>query len=200
MLVWPHTLMESSLRAVLVAVVTLCLVAQPARGDTPELEARRHFMAGTQALKAGEYNRAAEEYRLAYQFKNDPLIIYNIAQALRLAGDPAGAIHNYEWYLRERPQATQRAQIEEHLRALRAELLNQTTLPSPPPVMAPSEPASQSAVVVAAPPPARKPIYKRWWLWTTVGVVAVGVGLGLGLGLGLPRAPDAHFGGTRLSF
>ena len=56
------------------------------------------------------------------------------------------------------------------------------------------------AAKVTAPPTRKTPIYKKWWLWTTIGVVVVGAGLGLGLGLGLPRAPDTHFGPTSVSF
>jgi tetratricopeptide (TPR) repeat protein len=37
-------------------------------------------------------------------------------------------------------------------------------------------PAPALATVESAPPPFRKPVYKRWWLWTAVGaVVVVGV-------------------------
>lgn len=54
--------------------------------------------------------------------------------------------------------------------------------------------ASQQRLV-AAPP--KKPVYKRWWLWTTVGVVVgVGVGVGLGVGLSRPRVvlPEGSLG------
>ena len=44
------------------------------------------------------------------------------------------------------------------------------------------------------PAPARTPLYKRWWLWTTVGVVAAGAGVGLYFGLTAnhfaPTLPD----------
>ena len=34
------------------------------------------------------------------------------------------------------------------------------------------------------------PVYRRWWLWTTVAAVVV-VGAGVGLGIGLTRTPAA---------
>jgi hypothetical protein len=53
-------------------------------------------------------------------------------------------------------------------------------------------PATAAPQLVTAPrPPTRRttPLYKRWWLWSTVGAVAVGLGLGIGLGLGLQHEP-----------
>ena len=41
------------------------------------------------------------------------------------------------------------------------------------------------ALEVTQAPPPRKPLYKRWWLWTSVAAVTVGVALGVGLGVGL---------------
>jgi hypothetical protein len=44
------------------------------------------------------------------------------------------------------------------------------------------------------PAPVRTPLYKRWWLWTTVGVVVAGAGVGLYFGLTAnrfsPTLPD----------
>jgi tetratricopeptide (TPR) repeat protein len=54
-----------------------------------------------------------------------------------------------------------------------------------------------AATTVATEAPRKTPVYKKWWLWTTVGVVVVGVGLGVGLGLGLrSTAPSTHFSGA----
>jgi tetratricopeptide (TPR) repeat protein len=55
--------------------------------------------------------------------------------------------------------------------------------------------AERLALAARATPP-RPPLYKRWWLWTAVGVVAVGVGVGLGVGLGTNRS----FNATRPDF
>jgi hypothetical protein len=48
------------------------------------------------------------------------------------------------------------------------------------------------------------PVYKRWWLWTVVGVAVVGIGLGVGLGLGLSSQgggnppPSSQLGNVQL--
>jgi len=74
--------------------------------------------------------------------------------------------------------------------------------PASPPGVA-AEPAHPAAVVVVAQPTTasdRKPLAKKWWLWTAVGgaVVAVGLGVGLGLGLSQSSAPSSHLGTTDL--
>src|SRR5689334_6368244 len=38
-----------------------------------------------------------------------------------------------------------------------------------------------------------KPLYKRWWLWTTVGVASAALAVGLGVGL---TAGGSHFSST----
>ncbi len=62
------------------------------------------------------------------------------------------------------------------------------TAPTPSPGPAPTTDAAPSTAAastsIAAPAPST-PVYKKWWLWTIVGVAVVGVGLGAGLGLGL---------------
>jgi tetratricopeptide (TPR) repeat protein len=61
--------------------------------------------------------------------------------------------------------------------------------PAPPPEVEPPvvEPPVTPPGIVAALPPAKKPLVKRWYLWTPIAVGVVGVALGVGLGLGLPR-------------
>src|SRR5262245_20698693 len=49
--------------------------------------ARKHYAEGTKAFNLGEFQRAITEYRAAYNAKPDPVFLYNIAQAYRLAGD-----------------------------------------------------------------------------------------------------------------
>jgi hypothetical protein len=63
-----------------------------------------------------------------------------------------------------------------------------TTTPptTTPPAVEPPPPSSSTATstsVTATAPPRHTPVYKKWWLWTIVGVVAVGAGVGLGVGL-----------------
>jgi len=82
-----------------------------ARGDATA-SARDHFNKGTTLYDLARYREAAAEYELAYQAKNDPAILYNIAQVWRLAGESAKAVTFYKSYLRRIPNADNRAQVE----------------------------------------------------------------------------------------
>ncbi len=61
------------------------------------------------------------------------------------------------------------------------------------------------AVEPSTPPAENTPVYKKWWLWTIVGVVVVaGVGVGLGVGLSKPSGfsssiPDVGPGAHMMS-
>lgn len=162
--------------------------------DTSMEAARAHFMEGTQAYSRGDYARAAVEYKAAYDAEPDPALLYNIAQAARLAHDPAQALTYYRAYLKNQPNVANHVEIEARIQELEAE-----TRPAPPPV-----PASVVDATLTAPPPSPppKPAYKKGWVWgTVVGVVVVvGAGLGLGLGLGLSHesAPSTGLGNDKV--
>jgi tetratricopeptide (TPR) repeat protein len=90
--------------------------AQDASGDVEA--ARAHFKKGNTAFDLQHYVEAAHEYEAAYQAKDDPALLYNIGQAYRLAGDPAHAVGAYKAYLRRRPDARNRADVEVRIAAL----------------------------------------------------------------------------------
>jgi tetratricopeptide (TPR) repeat protein len=63
------------------------------------------------------------------------------------------------------------------------------TTPTPVPTApapAAAAPAATTALVTTPAPPAKTPVYKKWWLWTTL-VLVVGAGVGVGLGLALTQ-------------
>jgi hypothetical protein len=218
------------------SLVLLVLVASTVvHADSDADAARKHFDAGTAAFNLGEFTHAADEYREAYRFKHDPVFLYNIAQAYRLANDHQNALFFYRSYLRNMPGARNQAEVEDRVRKLEETLAAQrkvqqppnqplppgnerapsaspppgavgttppttTTAPPPAATTAPeTTPSATPAAVVtteAPPPEKRTPVYKKWWLWTAVGVVVVGVGVGLGVGLASSgsSAPSSHFG------
>ncbi len=89
--------------------------------------ARDHYKKAAQAFAGGVYDRAAEEYTLAYQASDDPLLLYNIGVSLRLGHHRLEALRAYRMYLKRLPGADNRAECE----AAIAELL--APPPSPPP-------------------------------------------------------------------
>jgi hypothetical protein len=100
--------MRVLLRVVLLGLVVASLgparaLAEPA----PEAEkarvlrAKQFVDAGLAAQDAGDYDRAIELYTKAYQVKAHPVLLFNMAQAHRLAGRVERAIELYTRYLQE---------------------------------------------------------------------------------------------------
>jgi tetratricopeptide (TPR) repeat protein len=87
-----------------------------------------------------------------------------------------------------KPNAAKRADVHRLVDEMDAALdaPEKTAAPAPATTTEPA-PAAAAPVLVAAPAPVSEkpatPVYKKWWLWTIVGVVAVGAGVGLGVGL-----------------
>ncbi|HEX6837487.1 MAG TPA: tetratricopeptide repeat protein [Polyangia bacterium] len=177
-------------RAVL--VVATLLVALPSSADETG-SARAHFSRGTKLYDLGRYLEAAKEYEAAYEAKDDPAILFNIAQAYRLGRDYPDAIRAYKSFLRRVPQSDQRPQIEAHLREMQEAIDRQqapppaTTPPAttPPATTAPATtPTTTPVTTTPAASSERTPLYKKWWLWTIVGgVVVAGVVVGVTVGV-----------------
>jgi tetratricopeptide (TPR) repeat protein len=78
-------------------VVLLCFaLAAPNAGADDIAEAREHYRKGSKAYDLGHYQDAIREYEAAYTIKDDPALLFNIAQAYRLAGDYPNAIRSYK--------------------------------------------------------------------------------------------------------
>jgi hypothetical protein len=174
----------------------LCVLCGVARADDVE-DARRHVRNGARAFELGELDEAIREYTAAYKLKDVPAILYNLAQAHRLANHPSEALHFYKMYLTKVPDAPNRVEVSAKIDALVTLVEQQRQAEVIPPPVAPAAPPV--VVPVAAPTRNEKPPRKRAWIWGVVGgVVVVGVGIGLGVGLGLQsRAPNATEGAVR---
>jgi tetratricopeptide (TPR) repeat protein len=135
--------------------------------------AREHYQKGTSFYDLGKYNEAIQEFEAAYEIKNDPALLYNLAQSYRLAGNADQALHFYRTYLRYVPRPANRAEIDDRIRQLEALLAqksatqvtppNQTIPPgasTPPPSTEPAPPAAPTPAAAAAPveaPPGAPP-------------------------------------------
>jgi len=172
----------SCLTVLLLTVVGLC----SARADTPNT-ARAHFEKGSTAYDLGQFREAAREYEIAYRLKSDPALLYNIGQAYRFAGDAAEALRAYKAYLRRSPEAPNRREVDAQIAKLQRLVDEQRTSSTSPPhgvatpdrplVLEPGPAVVVQPVVVARPAP-KTPVYKKWWLWTIVGVVVAGAVVG----------------------
>jgi tetratricopeptide (TPR) repeat protein len=147
--------------------------------------ARKLFQEGVTLYKLGRFAEAVDRYSRAYKIVALPGYLFALGQSHHKLSQYAKAIHFYQMYLRDNPGTPEtksiRGLIEEcrqkytaALRAARGGLAPGTTL-------------GGTARTSGTPPLAPRPVYKRWWFWTAVGVgVAVLVG---GLVGGLAR-PD----------
>jgi iron complex outermembrane receptor protein len=207
---------------VLLAVVAVPAGAAPATAraqaaPSPATKgARQHFERGTALYDLRRYHEAAAEYEAAFELKSEPSLLYNIGQAYRLAGELEPALSSYRAYLRRLANAPNRAEAERHILALQRELEQRKAAAEP----AAGEPPARSraAAAVAQPQPlltpsvapsstsaststARStPVYKKWWLWTAVGVVVAGATVGVAVAATTPKDAAIPGGAIALQF
>jgi tetratricopeptide (TPR) repeat protein len=176
-------------------------------------KAREAFRVGTQHFKLGEYDQALDSFKEAYRNFESPIFLFNIAQCERQLNHKAEAIRFYRQYLADAKDAANRDVVQGIIAKLQAALdqahaaaapTAAQPAPEPPPATTappPSTTSNAATLTASAPPPEKKtPVYKKWWLWTAVGVVAVGVGVGLGVGLGTSSSgslPSTTFGSAK---
>lgn len=111
-----------SLRFWIVAWVLSLSVGAPAfalsDADESTEEARRHVNDAKVAYTLGEFDKAIAAWKEAYRLKPLPAILFNLAQAYRLAGDYRESRFQYENYLRGLPNAPNRLEVERRIEQL----------------------------------------------------------------------------------
>jgi tetratricopeptide (TPR) repeat protein len=123
--------------------------------------------------RLGHFRKAIVAFKEALRLEKKPSLLLNLAQCYRQIRDADKALFYYKLYLTEwrrsnpqRPPPYEQ-EVQEHISRLTTQ-----------------QRASRSkalALQTTGPPDARdrpreesKPIYKRWWFWTIVGVAVVG--------------------------
>jgi len=153
-------------------LVWLCLLLVPVLAHAEgSQDARAHFNNGNAHFAVGEFEQAAIEYQEAYKLKQDPALLYNAAQAYRLAGNSQKALVLYKNYIvfypgqKNIPEVKKQiAMLEEAIntneRAKTAPPIN-TALPNedktPKPRPQPAPPPPTETKVATAPKPIPKP-------------------------------------------
>jgi tetratricopeptide (TPR) repeat protein len=201
-----------------VALAAVLLLSVPAAG-ADRSEARKAYDAATAAFGLGHYAEAAEKYETAFSIHPDPALLYNCAQAYRLAGNRARALELYRNYLRLYPDRSNAEEARSQVAALSKAIEDErhaTVVPPPPVAPAPTpapmpepvtlspvpspppSPVSQSVAAAVtstpsdAPPPAAG---SRTWLWIAVGAaVVVGGTVAILLATRGEKFPDATYG------
>jgi iron complex outermembrane receptor protein len=100
------------------ALVLVGLLGGVAHADMTEAqktEARSHFETGNTHFNLGEFDQAIVEFKAAYEISSAPGLLYNIAQSYRLKKDFEQASMFYKTYLRLKPDAANRAEVEQRI-------------------------------------------------------------------------------------
>lgn len=140
------------------------LPALPDAGASADVEVDEHVAQGHRLYLLGRYQDAIAEYRRAYELRADPQFLFQIAEAYRQLGATEQALFYYERYLAGAAAGPDRAVAEQRVAEIES-------LRAAPP--APSPAAGLAAAPGAAQGPTAKrptPIWRRWWLWTALGV------------------------------
>src|SRR4051812_36896889 len=75
--------------------------AKPVPTTEDSTQAKEHYKKGTKLYDLGKYDEAIKEFEAAYEVKDEPVLLYNIAQAYRLDNKYAEALRFYRNYLRK---------------------------------------------------------------------------------------------------
>jgi tetratricopeptide (TPR) repeat protein len=121
--------------------------------------ARTLYAEGQKAYDLGKFDEAATLFERGYAEHPDPVFLYNLGQCHRQLGKNDRALFFYRGYLRNKPDAANRTQVEQLIADLEKARQTQTggapppepTTPPPPP------PAPEPPPVVTAPPAAEPP-------------------------------------------
>jgi tetratricopeptide (TPR) repeat protein len=140
------------LASIVVSVALICATPVTASAQDKEADnkaaAKEHWSRGTSFYDLGRYDQAITEFEAAYQLKNDPAFLFNLAQAYRMAGKHERAVHFYKTYLRYVPKAPNRADIEEKIKTGEQLAAQQAAGTLPPPTTTTPPP-----VTTTTPPP-----------------------------------------------
>jgi hypothetical protein len=122
-------------------------------------EAKAYYDQGTVHFNLDEWPLAIEDFKAAYRLFPDATLLYNIAQCHRKTGNAAEALSFYKKYLRERPDAPNRSEVEKRIEELEAARAAQAkSREAPPPGVAPpsfsTQPATAAAATLGEPPAA----------------------------------------------
>jgi tetratricopeptide (TPR) repeat protein len=140
-------------RRILVLVLAFSIGSSTAGADDATAQARDHYNKGSRAFSLGRFADAIKEYEAAFELRDDPVLLYNIAQAHRLNHNPERALFFYRSYLSRAPDAPNAGDVRQKISDMQKLVDEQRRAQKPAPTPAP--PAAQPAP--APPPPATAP-------------------------------------------
>ena len=166
------------------------VAAQPAADDGKAL-AKQKVVEGQELYEQARYEEALVAFQDAAAAYASPDFQFNIGLCHERLGEPQAAIRAFEAYLRNKPEATDRASVEHRIAELRAQLERDQ---SPPPPVIDSTPQPVERTAAPSPsepthPPSARPL-------VVSGATMLGVGGALalagGVGFGIPAGRRAE--------
>jgi tetratricopeptide (TPR) repeat protein len=198
---------SASLRCAVILILVVCGARVAASAEAEDrAAAKAAFVEGRRLYDVGEYRSALAAFKKAYLHYEDPSFLFNIAQCHRQLGEKVEALKAYRAYLLRSNNPPNRAEVQGLIMLLKTAIADEARAKQAPPppenIAPPSEHQGPPERAEEAPPPApapappttsapperaeaapverKQPVYKKWWLWTTIaGVAVVGAGVGL---------------------
>jgi len=125
-------------------------------------EVKLHYQRATRAYDLQKYLEAIDEYQKAYEISGDPPMLYNIAQAYRLADQPTEAVRYYRRFLQRMPNARNRDDVERKIadqeKIAEERRKNEPVAPPPSTGTSPSTSNRPPPIVEVKPPPPTTPV------------------------------------------
>jgi tetratricopeptide (TPR) repeat protein len=164
------------------------LAAWPAAADTPPEEVKELAARAEVDYKLAHFEEALDEYSRAYAQYPSPGFLFNIGQCHKMLKNHERAVFFFEGYLRDRPNAPNRAMVEELIEESRRAQANQKpeARPEPPPEEPPRVPPPVVATPERPPTPpndnsGRNTLRIAGIATAAVGLVLTGAGVYFGL-------------------
>jgi len=101
------------------AILSLA-IAGPAWADDPKQEAKARYTTGQSHYNLNEFPEALQDFKEAYRLFPDPVFLFNVAQCERQLGNLDEAIKFYRSYLRNKPKAPNRQEVERRIDEMQA--------------------------------------------------------------------------------
>ena len=202
--------------------MVLALVSSAGAAEK-KTEARRLYDEATAAFGVGNYAEAAEKYEASFKMHPDAALLYNAAQAYRMAGNQQRALQLYRNFVRLYGDNPRTEDARNHAAALEKALTDtakpgvspaptststpaDTATSAPSPDLAPPPPAVSLS---APPPPGQAPtlleqrasadeaspsLVRRPWFWVVVGAAVAGGTVAILLATRTDTYPNATLG------
>ena len=133
-----------------------------------QLHGRIENDAAQRDFDAHHYSHAITDWDAAYRWDPDAAYLYARAEAERLAALPRDAIATYQRFLAVAPHTPLHPEVMATLARLQAQLAEADLGASSPPQPAALLPEHAPTTLKPLP----RPLYKRWWFWTALGLGA----------------------------